>query len=182
MFADRIITNRFSRVTALLLVAACGDETMPLDAVPESEVAAQAASVSAYDASALLLATDPFTIRAQLDAFRIHQLPDFMIRSNVQADFVVQRLVLPPGSVPWHTHPGPSFAIVEQGQIRTSAHTSRAGCVESPVLGPGQTFYRAGDEVHRLTVVGIENAVLYVARFNIPVGEAITIPADDPAC
>lgn len=164
----------------MLLLAACSDQTSPTATASVPDTRSQAVSLSA--AAALMQATDPFTIRAAMDPYRIHQLPDFMIQSRVLADLVIQRLVLPTGSVPWHTHPGPSFVIVEQGQITLSQFTPRAGCIESGVLGQGETFYREGNEVHRLTVVSAEDAVLYVVRFNIPVGAAITSPADDPGC
>jgi hypothetical protein len=181
MYAD-CITKRLARVGTVLLLAACGDQTPPTAVVAETDASIHAASLSAAEVVALQQATEPFTVRAPLDPYRIHQLPDFMSHSRVRADLVLQRLVLPPGSVPWHTHPGPSFVIIEQGHIRLSQYTAQSGCVESPVLGPGQTFYRLGSVVHRLTVVSAEDAVLYVARFNIPVGEAITTPADDPGC
>ena len=181
MYAD-LIPKRLSLAGTVVLLAACGDQMPPTAALPASDASAHAPSLRAVDVVPLQQATEPFTVRAPLDPYRIHQLPDFMIHSSVRADLVIQRLVLPPGSVPWHTHPGPSLVIVEQGHITLSQYAPKTGCIESPVLGPGQTFYRAGNEVHRLTVVGAGDAVLYVARFNIPVGGAITNPADDPGC
>lgn len=181
MYAD-FIAKRLSLAGTLVLLAACGDQEPPTAAAPPTDASAHAASVRALEVVALQQATEPFTIRAPMDPYRIHQLPDFMIHSSVRSDLVIQRLVLPPGSVPWHTHPGPSLVIVEQGEITLSQYAPKTGCIESPALGPGQTFHRAGNEVHRLTVVGAGDAVLYVARLNIPVGGAITIPADDPGC
>lgn len=174
-------TKRFRFIGTILLLAACTEQSTPIDPLAREAIGATA-SVGTSNVFNLQQTTDPFTIRASLDPYRIHQLPDFMVHSRVQADLVIQRLVLPPGSVPWHTHPGPSFVIVEAGQITTSFYSPRTGCVESAVLGPGQAFYRAGDEIHRLTVVSAGDAVLYVARFNIPVGAAITVPANDPGC
>jgi hypothetical protein len=181
MYAD-CVTKRLALVGTVLLLAACSDATPPTAVMSEADASVPAASLSAPDIIALQQATDPFTVRAPLDPYRIHQLPDFMSHAGVRADLVLQRLVLPTGSVPWHTHPGPSFVVIEQGQIRLSQYTAQSGCVESPVLGPGQAFYRLGSVVHRLTVLSAEEAVLHVARFNIPVGAAITDPADDPGC
>jgi quercetin dioxygenase-like cupin family protein len=167
-----------------VLMSAC-DRTAPTAVATGSEAAAgsTAHALPPNAASlALLQATEPFTVRAPVDPYKIHQLPEFMINSNVRADLVFQRLVLPPGSVPWHTHPGPSFVIVEQGQVMVSVFHPKTGCVHSPVLGPGDTFYRVADEVHRPTVVSADNAVLYVVRFNIPIGAAITDPVGDPGC
>jgi quercetin dioxygenase-like cupin family protein len=179
MYADRAI-KPISFVGTLLLLAACSEQS-PTD-TRESDAPTRAVSRSAANLISLQQATEPFTVRAPLDPYRIHQLPVFMIHSKVGADLVIQRLVLPTGSVPWHTHPGPSFAIVERGRITTSTYSPKTGCSESAVLEPGDTFFRPGEEVHRLTVVSAENAVLYVVRMNIPVGGAITVPVADPVC
>ena len=64
------------------------------------------------------LALEPFTFRAPLDPYQIHQLPDFMIHSKARTDIVIQRAVFVPGAGPWHTHPGPSFVYVIEGEIK----------------------------------------------------------------
>lgn len=124
---------------------------------------------------------EPFTFRAPVDPYKIHQLPDFMIHSQARTDIVYQRLVFAPGAGMWHTHPGPSFVYVIEGQIKIERLT-KDGCTETPVFGPGNAYSEIADEVHRAVVVSIEPAVLLVTRFNIPVGGAITIPAADPGC
>jgi quercetin dioxygenase-like cupin family protein len=128
------------------------------------------------------LALDPFTFRAPLDPYRIHQLPDFMIHSNARTDIVIQRSVFAPGAGMWHTHPGPSFVFVIEGEIKIERFTKKDGCTETPVFGPGNAYFEVADEVHRAVVVSAQSAVLLVTRFNIPVGGAITIPAADPGC
>jgi quercetin dioxygenase-like cupin family protein len=80
----------------------------------------------------------------------------------------------------WHTHPGPSFGIVEQGQVMLTRYTKR-GCT-TEVYGPGQAYYEVADQVHRVTVLGTTDAVEYKARFNTPVGAPFSAPADDPGC
>jgi quercetin dioxygenase-like cupin family protein len=124
---------------------------------------------------------EPFTFRAPLDPFRIRQLPDFLIRSKARTDIVIQRSVFAPGPGMWHTHPGPSFVYVIEGQIKLDRFT-KGGCTETPVFGPGSAYSEIGNEVHRAVVVSHEPAVVLVTRFNIPVGGAITIPAADPGC
>jgi len=128
------------------------------------------------------LALDPFTVRATLDPYKIHQLPDFMIQSNATADIVIQRLVFNPGLGPWHTHPGPSFVIVVEGEIKLEHFTKKDGCMETPVRVPGDGYFEVADMVHRAVVVSAIPAVLMVTRFNIPVGGAVTIPAAYPGC
>ncbi|MGH7613440.1 MAG: cupin domain-containing protein [Gemmatimonadales bacterium] len=124
----------------------------------------------------------PFTFRAPLDPYRLHQLPDFMIQSRERTDIVMQRSVLAPGAGAWHTHPGPSFVFVVEGQIKLERFDEKDGCTETPVFGPGNAFFEVANEVHRAVVVSTTSAVLVVTRFNIPVGGPITIPAANPGC
>ena len=81
----------------------------------------------------------------------------------------------------WHTHPGPSFVYVIQGQIRLE-RVKNGICRKTPVFRAGSAYTEIADQVHRAIVVGTEPAVVLVTRFNIPVGGLITIPAADPGC
>jgi len=128
------------------------------------------------------LAVDPFTFRAPLDPYRIHQLPDFMIHSNAKTAIVIQRLVFAPGTGAWHTHPGASLVYVVEGEIKLQRFSEKDGCTETPVSGAGKAYFEVADQVHRAVVVTAQPAVLLVTRFNIPVGGAFTIPAADPGC
>jgi quercetin dioxygenase-like cupin family protein len=166
--------NLASLIVAVLAAGAfvaCSEESPVAPGVPHSMTADVAP-----------LALDPFTFRAPLDPYRIHQLPDFMIQSNAKTDIVMQRLVFNPGPGAWHTHPGPSFVYVIEGQIKLEHFTEKDGCMETPVRGPGNAYFEVADMVHRAVVVSAEPAVLLVTRFNIPVGGPITIPAADPGC
>jgi quercetin dioxygenase-like cupin family protein len=125
---------------------------------------------------------EPFTFRAPVDPYKIHQLPDFMIHSKARTDIVYQRLVFAPGAGMWHTHPGPSFVFVIEGEIKLDRFSPKDGCTETPVSGPGGAYSEVANEVHRAVVVSAEPAVVLVTRFNIPVGGPITIPAADPGC
>ena len=125
---------------------------------------------------------EPFTFRAPVDPYKIHQLPDFLIHSKARTDIVYQRSVFAPGAGMWHTHPGPSFVYVIEGEIKLDRFSSKDGCTETPVFGPGNAYSEVADEVHRAVVVSAEPAVVLVTRFNIPVGGAITDPAADPGC
>jgi quercetin dioxygenase-like cupin family protein len=127
------------------------------------------------------VAVEPFTFRAPLDPYKIHQLPDFLMHSKARTDIVIQRSVFAPGPGMWHTHPGPSFVYVIEGEIKLERST-KDGCTETPVFVPGNAYSEVADEVHRAVVVSAEPAVVLVTRFNIPVGGLITIPAADPGC
>ena len=162
------------------LLAACSDESS-LTAPDEPDVAraTKAAAVS------LEPPPEPFSIRAPLDAFFINQAPEMMIRSKARADFAIQLLVTAPGPGGWHTHPGPSFGIVQQGRVMITRYTKKEGCV-STVYGPeepaGAAYFEVADEVHRATVLGTVDAVEYKARFYVPEGEPFGKGAPDPAC
>lgn len=182
--SDRTMTKQLALLGAALLLAACADESPPATGPAETDATLAAMHGSAHHttAGAALPGTEPFTFRAPLDPYRIQQLPDFMVHSKARADIVFQRSIFAPGAGPWHTHPGPSFVYVVEGQIKLERFTKKDGCVETPVFGPGSTYFEVADEVHRAVVVSAGSAVVLVTRFNIPVGGAITIPARDPGC
>ena len=173
------ILNTASILCAGVLLAACNDQTTP-PAAPQREASPQAASlVTAVDLP------EPFTARAPIDPYFINQAPELMLRSSVTADLAIQRLVTAPSVGSWHTHPGPSFAIVEQGQVMITRYSRKDGCT-STVYGPnepaGKTYYEVADQVHRATVLGPETAVEYKVRFNTPIGAPFATPAADPGC
>ena len=175
-------TKALLSVSAALLLAACDDHATSPAGVPDpSRVPTPPNVVQPGAASAALLATvDPFTVRAALDPYFINQAPDFMIRSRVRSDLVIQRLVTPPGPGAWHTHPGPSFGIVEQGQVMITRYT-KDGCTSS-VYGPGEAYFEVAGQVHRASVLGAENAIEHKVRFNTPVGAPLSTLASDPGC
>lgn len=164
----------------VLFLAACDDHASPIG-ISDADVARPPSPNDVPPvANATLLAVDPFTVRAPLDPYFIHQAPDFMIRSSVRTDLVIQRLVTAPGNGAWHTHPGPSFAIVEQGQVMITRYT-KDGCT-TEVYGPSQAYFEVAGQVHRASVLGTESAVEHKVRFNTPVGAAFSTPASDPGC
>jgi hypothetical protein len=157
---------------AAIVLPACGDQAAaPTEANPVPRPVAQA----------VIAAQEPFTFRAPLEPYRVNQAPDFMIHSRARTDIVIQRNVFTSGAGGWHTHPGLTFVVVTQGQIKLT-QVKADGCVDTEVFGPGDVYFEEGGEVHRATVLSAEDAVLLVTRFNIPVGGAITTPAADPGC
>ena len=123
---------------------------------------------------------EAFTARAPLDPFFINQPSQMMLRSDARMDFGIQRLVTAPGPGGWHTHPGPSFGIVERGFVKITRVT-KDGCV-STTYGPGDAYYEVAGEVHRATVIAPDTAVEYKARFYTPAGQPFGNPAPAPAC
>lgn len=162
------------------LFAGCGDQPVPPTAVHDAEMANAPTTATAALTAPL---PEAFTVRAPLDPFFINQAPDLMLRSQVRADLAIQRLVTNPGDGAWHTHPGPSFAIVENGRVKITRYTRKDGCIAT-VYGPGEpagrTYYEVAGEVHRASVLEPETAVEYKVRFNTPVGASFSTPAADP--
>jgi quercetin dioxygenase-like cupin family protein len=173
-------TNAVTLACTVLFFAACDDHASPIGITDADAARPPSPNVVLPAASATVLAVDPFTVRAPLDPYFINQAPDFMIRSHVRSDLVIQRLVTAPGPGAWHTHPGPSFGIVEQGHVMITRYTDH-GCTTS-VYGPGEAYFEVAGQVHRASVVGSESAVEHKVRFNTPVGGAFTTPAADPGC
>lgn len=164
-------------VACVVLIAACGEQAAPPTAPGEANVTQRPGAAAIVSAA---VTPEPFTVRAPLDEFFINQMPGMMIRSNARTDFVMQRLVTNPGPGGWHTHPGPSFGIVEEGEVMITRYT-KDGCV-STTYRKGQAYFEVAGEVHRASVVGSGPAVEYKARFYNPVGGAFGNPAADPGC
>jgi quercetin dioxygenase-like cupin family protein len=174
--------KRVSTLAATCLVLLACDENSQPTAV--SREARSDAGTHTMHSSATVLAADltPFTFRASLEPYRIHQLPDFLMHSTARKDIVIQRSVFNPGAGPWHTHPGPSFIYVIEGEIKLERHNAHQGCFETPVYHAGEAYSEVADEVHRAVVMSATPAVVLVTRFNIPVGAPITVPAANPGC
>lgn len=172
------IVKALALACAGVLLVACTDQVTS----PEEDAATQGASASVIAA----VVPDNFVIQAPIDPFFINQPGDLMMRSDAQTDFAIQRLQVDPGPPGfWHTHPGPTFGIVEQGRVMITRYTKKEGCV-STVYGPdedaGQTYIETAGEVHRATVLGPDTAVEYKVRFNTPAGAPFATPAADPGC
>jgi hypothetical protein len=124
--------------------------------------------------------------RATFDSFRINQPPDFLIHSASEKDVTIEKVTIPPGGhTGWHSHPGPGFAIITEGQIKYTSFTEKEGCVER-VFGPDepeQTLVEPPNQLHIGRNEGDVDAVAYVTRFNIPVGgETTDSSTKNPGC
>jgi quercetin dioxygenase-like cupin family protein len=163
------------------LLSACNDrETTPAGIT-------QPDAIGGAGVASVVILPEPFTARASLDAFFINQPSEVMMRTEERRDFAIQRLVTAPTAPQfWHTHPGPSFAIVERGKIMITRYSKKNGCVPT-VYGPGEvagaTYFEEAGEVHRATVIGEETVVEYKARFYTPTGEPFgRNVSQDPVC
>lgn len=176
-------TSLLALLTPAVLLTACTENGDAPTAVADPHASMRMQhSMPGMTMEVVPLQLDPFTFRAPLDPYQIHQLPDFLMHSKNTTDIVIQRAVFQPGPGIWHTHPGPSFIYVIEGEIKLERVSKHGECTETPVHGPGKAYFEVANEVHRAVVVSATPAVLMVTRFNIPVGGAITIPAADPGC
>jgi quercetin dioxygenase-like cupin family protein len=124
--------------------------------------------------------------RATLDSFRINQPPDFLIHSESEKDVTIEKVTIPPGGDSgWHSHSSPAFVIITEGQIKYTFFTEEEGCVKR-VFGPDepeQALVELPNQVHLARNEGDIDAVVYVTRFNIPVGGEITDSSPgNPGC
>jgi hypothetical protein len=169
-----------------VLCTACGDQpTSPGDGTNATRASSPiSAPLTPANVEDPLPAT--LTARASMAPYFINQNPDLMLRSQVTADLAIQRLVTESGGGGgWHTHPGPSFAIVEEGAVMITRYNRKTGCT-STVYGPGQaagkTYSEIAGEVHIARVVSTTYAVEYKVRFNVPAGAPFGNPAEPPPC
>ena len=168
-----IMKTVVAMVCAGVALAACDDSSSPT--TPHTSGLAPSAAV----ATAL---PEAFTVRAPLDAFFINQPSEMMIRSDARADIAMQRLVTAPSDGKWHTHPGPSFAIVDAGEVKITRYSKKDGCVAT-IYRKGDTYFEVANEVHRADVIGTEHAVEYKVRFYTPVGAPFSAPPTEiPSC
>ena len=182
MTVDRIRLASALALASMLLLS-CADAGAPPTA-PAADGRAASADHGLHGGSpgAVTAGLEPFTFRAPLDPYRIHQLPQYMAHSTVRSDIVIQRSVFAPGAGPWHTHPGPSFIYVIEGEIKLERYDRQHGCTETPVYSAGMAYTEVAEQVHRAVVTSAQPAVLLVTRFNIPVGAPITTMVAAPGC
>jgi len=93
-------------------------------------------------------------------------------------DTAFQQLTIGPGGhTGWHTHPGPTFVAVAQGE--GTLYHGIAGC-PSNKYGPGTAFFQPTTEVHNFRNEGSTPLVVY-AFYALPAGTANTgIRVDQP--
>ncbi len=96
-------------------------------------------------------------------------------------DIVFQQLTIAPGGrTGWHTHPGPTFVSVAQGE--GTLYHGTEGC-PAHKYGVNSAFYQPSTEVHNMRNEGSEPLVLY-SMYALPPGTqnpAIRVDQPQPA-
>ena len=168
--SHRITITRIMSICTAGVMTACSEEAPVAPAMMHD--------MTGNDAAVTL---EAFTVRAPLDPYSIHQLPDFKIHSKARGDLIIQRSMFT-GTGAWHTHPGLSYAYVLQGQVKLQKFTEKDGCSETRVFGPGEVYIKPPNEIHRAIVVGQDDEWELIVRLNFPEGGPIAFPAADPGC
>jgi quercetin dioxygenase-like cupin family protein len=103
-----------------------------------------------------------------------------VIKAPDPSNVVTTRVTVQPGAqIPWHTHHGPVFVTIAQGEL---TYVSSDGC-SSRLYPTGTAFVDPGHgHVHTAYNSGKAVTVFVATFFETPPGTApITIPADGPA-
>lgn len=170
--------NRITLGAALLLVIA----TLALVALTPGDTRAHEGTHSLVTVEAL----KPVSFPDQIDArFRIKTRTGGTQVINVRdMDHVlnVKVTIEPGGELPWHTHPGPAVATIQEGSLTV---TNASDCIGRLYKG-GQGFVDPGHgNVHKAKNFGKVPTILHVTYFEVPIvdGKPMpTIPAEDPGC
>jgi mannose-6-phosphate isomerase-like protein (cupin superfamily) len=93
-------------------------------------------------------------------------------------DLAFQQLTISPGGYTgWHTHPGPTFVAVAQGD--GTLYQDAAGCPSSK-YGPNSGFFQPSSEIHNFRNEGSTALTVY-AFYMLPSGTANTAIRTDQA-
>lgn len=127
---------------------------------------------------------DPATVPAGFLAAhnRVAEVPVSALARAAAADgaeVTVQHIRLNPGQpIPWHTHPGPVFVLIERGAF-TYEYAQGSACV-STTYAEGQGFVDPGfGQVHQATA-GPAGAEIY-AVYILPPGSDQHLIRTDPS-
>jgi quercetin dioxygenase-like cupin family protein len=103
-----------------------------------------------------------------------------VIKASNASRIVTTKVTMQPGAqVPWHTHHGPVFITIGQGEL---TYVSSDDCVAR--VYPAETAFveRGHGHVQMINNSGQTAAVFLATFFEVPEGTApITIPVDAPA-
>jgi quercetin dioxygenase-like cupin family protein len=99
--------------------------------------------------------------------------------SDPSRTVTIRVTVQPGGQIPWHTHPGPVFVTIAEGEL---TYVSSEDCVERPYPS-GTAFVDPGHgHVHTAFNLGDSVTVFYATFYEVPETGPITIPADPADC
>src|SRR5260370_3417503 len=122
--------------------------------------------------------TTNLAVRAPLAPYHFDS-NDFKVFQNDPQDVVVRQLTMAPGgSTGWHSHPGPTIVIVQQGAL--SFYEASDPTCTAQTFAAGQGFVETPGDVHIARNEGTTPVVLVVTFLDVPVGGAFRIDAPTP--
>jgi quercetin dioxygenase-like cupin family protein len=120
----------------------------------------------------------PWTYRATIDAHHFDS-SDYKLYQKDSQDVVMRQIVYAAGgSSGWHSHPGPTYVVVESGTIRL--YEAADPTCTPRTFGPGQGFVELPGDVHITRNETSQMAVALVTFMDVPVGGAFRIEAPVP--
>ena len=117
---------------------------------------------------------------AMQTSLKLHGHDTEVIKSADASRIVTQKVTVQPGAqIPWHTHHGPVFVTIAEGEM---TYVSSDDCVGRRYPS-GTAFVDPGHgHVHTAYNSGSALTIFVATFFEVPEGDApITIPADGPA-
>jgi hypothetical protein len=167
-----MIKNNFALSVAVVLplLASCDEREQPVAPSWSGPLfTASSGSVSTVVGRGTF--SDPLNVKRKTGHWKVRVDSDPL-------DVAVQTIVFQPGGQSgWHTHPGPVFILVVQGQM-TFYESDDLDC-RPIVRSAGQGYLDAGEHAHiarNETQLEARNVVTYLA----PPGAALRIDAPDP--
>ncbi len=122
--------------------------------------------------------TASFTVRAPLAPYHFDS-NDFKVFQNGNEDVVMRQLtVAPGGSTGWHSHPGPTIVIVQQGTV--SLYEASDPTCTAQTFAAGQGFVEGPGDVHISRNEGTTPFVMLITFLDVPIGGAFRIDAPTP--
>jgi quercetin dioxygenase-like cupin family protein len=105
-----------------------------------------------------------------------HGHMDFSDFVDGPAEVYTYRITLPPGAIiPWHTHPGPVFGVINAGEL--TIYQDLVGCATT--YGAGAAVFVPLGMTHEEHNEGAGPLEL-VATYVVPEGSPIRVPAQPP--
>jgi quercetin dioxygenase-like cupin family protein len=178
VFSSRIVM--FAVLAALIVAVLVAARSLSLDAKADH------AGHSAISSEPLVPVSFPDEVDAR---FRIKLDTGGRQVINVRdLDHVFNtKITFEPGAaLPWHTHPGPAVATIQEGALTV---TNASDCVPR-TYEAGQGFVDPGHGNVHMAIAADEDGnpvktVVHVTYFEVPIVDGTprpTIPVDDPGC
>ena len=123
------------------------------------------------------------TARGDLDPLKVNTHFDNGAKVKIQTDgpieLAMQRVeIAPGGTTGWHTHPGPTFVVVQQGTLMLYQDEI---CSAAIPYGPDTVFAQHPDDVHLARNEGTVTVVAFQTTFHSKTTPPTPLRIDAPS-